>query len=439
MWFDSGSDSFRIAVWAPPRKASGQLARLYQTPLPRRLADRRSASTASWCRLGVVLVFILASSGLQFGGFGTKNVIDYIFAVPTPATPYYTMPAQPRRDSADTAQPDTAAQRGGSIAEVAARVGVSVATVSRVLNGHANVRPATRERVLAEIETSGYRVNELARNLRTAESRLLLTMVPDFGNPFYAEIVRGIDGVARQHGYFTLLCDTGADAGRERSYFDLLRRHRADGAICLDPATVQHANQAATALPWVACCEFDPGVGVPYVGIDNFLAARDAVRHLIARGRRRIALINSDEHYLYAQQRRDGYLDALAQAGLETRDAWRVNVNCLDYGAGAEAAAALMRQAEAPDAIFAVSDTLAVGVINGLRGAGRRVPDDVAVVGFDDIALAAQVDPPLTTVAQPMRELGETAARLLLQRLAVPEANVPGVLLPHRLVVRQSG
>ncbi|MFP6559937.1 LacI family DNA-binding transcriptional regulator [Paraburkholderia sp. B3] len=352
------------------------------------------------------------------------------------------MPAQLRRNPADPAQPDAGAQRGGSIAEVAARVGVSVATVSRVLNGHANVRPATRERVLAEIETSGYRVNELARNLRTAESRLLLTMVPDFGNPFYAEIVRGIDGVARQHGYFTLLCDTGADAGRERGYFDLLRRHRADGAICLDPATVQHANQAAaeaTALPWVACCEFDPGVGVPYVGIDNFLAARDAVRHLIARGRRRIALINSDEHYLYAQQRRDGYLDALAQAGLEARDAWRVNVNCLDYGAGAEAAAALMRQAEAPDAIFAVSDTLAVGVINGLRGAGRRVPDDVAVVGFDDIALAAQVDPPLTTVAQPMRELGETAARLLLQRLAVPDANVPGVLLPHRLVVRQSG
>jgi LacI family transcriptional regulator, repressor for deo operon, udp, cdd, tsx, nupC, and nupG len=359
------------------------------------------------------------------------------------------MPAQPRRNPADPVQPpaadshagpDAGGPRGGSIAQVAARVGVSVATVSRVLNGHANVRAATRERVLAEIETSGYRVNELARNLRTAESRLLLTMVPDFGNPFYAEIVRGIDGVARQHGYFMLLCDTGADAGRERSYFDLLRRHRADGAICLDPATVQHALAAeSTALPWVACCEFDPGVGVPYVGIDNFLAARDAVRHLIARGRRRIALINSDEHYLYAQQRRDGYLDALAEAGLEARDAWRVNVNCLDYGAGAGAAAVLMQQAQPPDAIFAVSDTLAVGVINGLRGAGRRVPDDVAVVGFDDIALAAQIDPPLTTVAQPMRELGETAARLLLQRLAVREASVPGVLLPHRLVVRQSG
>ncbi|HTR06609.1 MAG TPA: LacI family DNA-binding transcriptional regulator [Paraburkholderia sp.] len=350
-------------------------------------------------------------------------------------------PSPPQREDAGA----ESAARGGSIAAVAQRVGVSVATVSRVLNGHANVRAATRERVLAEIEASGYRVNELARNLRTAESRLLLTMVPDFGNPFYAEIVRGIDSVARQHGYFMLLCDTGADAGRERSYFDLLRRHRADGAICLDPATVQHANQAmageSTALPWVACCEFDPDAGVPYVGIDNYRAARDAVRHLIARGRRRVALINSDEQYLYAQQRRDGWRDALAEAGIEVRDAWRVNVNCLDYEAGAQAAAALMRQrrGDSPDAIFAVSDTLAVGVINGLRGTGWCVPDDVAVVGFDDIALAAQIDPPLTTIAQPMRELGETAARLLLRRLADPRASVPGVLLPHRLVVRESG
>lgn len=352
--------------------------------------------------------------------------------------------------------PGRDAVRGGSIAAVARRAGVSVATVSRVLNGHANVRAATRERVLAEIETSGYRVNELARNLRTAESRLLLTMVPDFGNPFYAEIVRGIDSVARQHGYFMLLCDTGADAGRERSYFDLLRRHRADGAICLDPATVQHANQQASrdgsaaadgqnaALPWVACCEFDPAMGVPYVGIDNFGAARDAVRHLIARGRRRIGLINSDDHYLYAQQRRDGYLAALAESGIEAHEAWRVNVNSLDYDAGAQGAEQLMQRrrgssAPVPDAIFAVSDTLAVGVVNGLRATGWAVPDDVAVVGFDDIALAAQIDPPLTTIAQPMRELGETAARLLLRRLADPQASVAGVLLPHRLVVRQSG
>ncbi|MGH8778894.1 LacI family DNA-binding transcriptional regulator [Paraburkholderia sp.] len=332
-----------------------------------------------------------------------------------------------------------AAPSGHSIADVAEQAGVSVATVSRVLNGHSNVRPATRDRVLAAIDASGYRVNELARNLRTAESRLLLTMVPDVGNPFYAEIVRGIDSVARQHGYFMLLCDTGADPGRERSYFDLLRRRRADGAICLDPAAVQQAlAEESGALPWVACCEFDPAVGVPYVGIDNYRAAYDAVRHLLARGRRRIALVNSGDSYLYARQREEGYAAALREAGITPDPRWRVGVASLDYAAGGAAAAALMQLPESPDAVFAVSDTLAIGVIAGLRAMGRRVPDDVAVVGFDDISLAAQVDPPLTTIAQPMRELGETAARLLLQRLANPLANVPGVLLPHRLVVRRS-
>ncbi|ALP62270.1 MULTISPECIES: LacI family DNA-binding transcriptional regulator [Paraburkholderia] len=332
-----------------------------------------------------------------------------------------------------------AASEGLSIAGVAEQAGVSVATVSRVLNGHSNVRPATRDKVLAAVSTSGYRVNELARNLRTAESRLLLTMVPDVGNPFYAEVIRGIDSVARQHGYFMLLCDTGADAGRERSYFDLLRRRRADGAICLDPATVQQAlAEESNALPWVACCEFDSSVGVPYVGIDNYRAAGDAVRHLLARGHRRIALINSDDHYLYAQQRQQGYLDALRDAGIAVDERWRQNVNSLDYEAGASAAALLMTQTDAPTAIFAVSDTLAIGVIAGLRSVGKRVPDDVAVAGFDDISLAAQIDPPLTTIAQPMRELGETAARLLLQRLANPREHVPGVLLPHRLVVRKS-
>lgn len=326
-----------------------------------------------------------------------------------------------------------------SITAVAEYAGVSVATVSRVMNGQGTVKPATRDKVLAAVDVLGYRMNHLARNLRTAESRMLLTMVPDVGNPFYAEIVRGIDSVARQQGYYVLLCDTGADPGRERSYFDLLRTRRADGAICLDPDTVQHAlAEEMGDVPWVACCEFDPDVAVPYVGIDNRAAAAEAVRHLIARGHTRIALINSDGRYLYARQREAGLRDALAEAGLALPPAWHVTVDGLDFAAGAEAARQLMSRDESPTAIFAVSDTLAIGVIRGLRDAGFAVPRDVAVVGFDDIAMAAQIDPPLTTIAQPMRELGETAARLLLQRLAQPKAAVPGVLLPHRLIERGS-
>jgi LacI family transcriptional regulator, repressor for deo operon, udp, cdd, tsx, nupC, and nupG len=328
-----------------------------------------------------------------------------------------------------------------SIADVAARAGVSVATVSRVLNGHTNVRQPTRERVLEAVAASGYRINELARNLRTAESRLLLTMVPDFGNPFYAAIVRGIDSVARQNGYYMLLCDTGAELSRERSYFDLLRGRRADGAICLDPAAVQKAlAEEASRLPWVACCEFDPSAGVPYVGIDNHAAAGDVVRYLVGKGHRRIALINSGHGYLYGQARLAGYLDALTDARIEVHPAWQIELQSLDYDAGEQAAARLLSLPAdiRPTAIFAVSDTLAIGVMQGVRGAGLRVADDVAVVGFDDIAVAAHVDPPLTTVLQPMQLLGETAADLLLKRLRDPHAEVPGVLLPHRLIRRRS-
>ncbi|CDG85725.1 alanine racemase [Janthinobacterium agaricidamnosum NBRC 102515 = DSM 9628] len=326
-----------------------------------------------------------------------------------------------------------------SISAVAARAGVSVATVSRVMNQQSGVRPATRDKVLVAVEALGYRMNHLARSLRTAESRMLLTMVPDVGNPFYAQIVRGIDTVAREHGYFVLLCDTGADEGRERSYFDLLRMRRADGAICLDPDTIQHAlAHEAASLPWVACCEFDPSVAVPYVGIDNRRAAFDAVGHLLERGHTRIGLINSDERYAYARQRRYGYLAALNGAGLEARAQWRRTVQSLDYAAGARAVLEIMAQPDPPTAIFAVSDTLAIGVLNGLRQLGKRVPEDVAVIGFDDIAIAAHIDPGLSTIAQPMRALGETAARLLLQRLADPTAVVPGVLLEHQLVLRGS-
>jgi len=326
-----------------------------------------------------------------------------------------------------------------SITAVAAHAGVSVATVSRSLNGQQGVRPATKARVDAAVTALGYSLNQMARNLRTSESRLLLTLVPDVGNPFYAEVVRGIDSVAREHGYHVLLCDTGADAGRERTYFDLLSARRADGAICLDPDTVQHglANMAAN-LCWVACCEFDADMPVPYVGIDNHQAAMDAVNHLIERGHRRIALINSDMRFLYARQRHAGYVDALKRAGLPLRREHVREVKSLDFAAGAAGAQRLLALKHPLTAIFAVSDTLAIGALRAIRAAGLKAGQDVAVVGFDDIALAAEVDPPLTTVAQPMRELGATAARLLLKRLADPSAQVDGTLLPHRLVIRES-
>ncbi|MEY5098001.1 MAG: hypothetical protein RJA36_720 [Pseudomonadota bacterium] len=326
-----------------------------------------------------------------------------------------------------------------SIIEIAKRAGVSIATVSRVMNASATVRPQTRERVESVIAELGYRPNFLGRNLRTAQSRLLLTMVPDFGNPFYAEIVRGIDSVARKEGYHVLMCNTSEGLEADRTYFDLLRNHLADGAICLDPDTIQQAlSREAGDLCWVACCEFDPGGQVPYVGIDNVRAAFDAVSYLIQRGHRRIALLNSDERFLYSRQRRQGYLDALSAAGLEPPAGGDITTLGLSYDHGRQALATMLSGGLRPDAIFAVSDTLAIGAMHGLRDAGLSVPGDVAVFGFDNIQLCTMVQPELSTVAQPMYELGETAATLLLRRMRQPDAEVDGVILGHELVIRDS-
>lgn len=324
-----------------------------------------------------------------------------------------------------------------SVQDIAERAGVSTATVSRVLNQSELVRPKTRAKVEAVIAEFGYQPNALARNLRTAESRLLLTMVPDFGNPFYAEIVRGIDSYSRSKGYHVLLCDTGANATEQDTYFDMLRHRLADGAICLDPDSIQHGISAELkGLNWVACCEYDPEANIPYVGIDNEKAAFDAVTYLISQGCRNIALINSDEQYRYARDRNKGYEAALAKAGLKKMKPQLTKG--LEFENGKRAAAELLKGSRKPDAIFAVSDTLAIGAIRAVRDAGLSVPQDVRVMGFDNIPIATIMDPQLSTVAQPMRELGETAARLLIDRLRQPQNSTGGILLQHELVLRQS-
>src|SRR5690606_1125576 len=262
----------------------------------------------------------------------------------------------------------------------------SVATVSRVLNGSDAVREPTRSRVADSIVALGYRVNRLARSLRTDESRLLLTMVPDIGNPFYAQIVQGINEAVQARGYDMLLCETGGRADHERRFLELLHTRRVDGAICLDPDTVQQAQQSeAQCFPWVACCEFDAHAPVAYVGIDNRAAAREAVQYLVSKGHSRIALVNSDMRFRYARERQSGYEDALRQAGIAARPDYSQSVQGLDFDAGQRAVARLLALDLRPTAVFAVSDTLAIGIMRGLRDAGLAVPADMAVMGFDDI------------------------------------------------------
>lgn len=319
---------------------------------------------------------------------------------------------------------------------VAALAGVSTATVSRVLNRSKPVNAETRERVEAAVAQLGYRANPFARSLISGESRLILVLVPDFANPFFAEIVQGIESVTRQRGY-NIVLSVASGSGPLDPVYDRLT----DGVISMAHASDGSAQAGASPrrkLPWVACSEFMPDdAGVPYVSIDHRQAAIDAVQYLLNRGHRRIALLSADEDYAWARQRRAGYEMALKRAGLKVDPAYVRVARGTDYADGSEAAGALLSLRQPPTAVFAVADTLAIGAIKAFRRAGRRIPDDIAVVGFDNVPLAQVFEPGLTTIAQPMRELGAGAAELLLELLS---GGTPAPrTLPHSLVVRESG
>lgn len=324
-----------------------------------------------------------------------------------------------------------------SINAVAKLAGVSIATVSRVLNKSKPVNAETREKVEAAVHQLGYRANAIGRILRKAESRLLLVLVPDFSNPYYAEIVKGAESVARRRGYHILLADAPDEWGHDAPALDALHNRLADGVISLAhlegrPELIDELRH----LPWVACSEFLPNSGVPYVSIDHRQAAIDAVQYLINRGHRRIGLITAQEDFLWAQQRREGYEAALKRAGLKIDPNLIRVVKGTDYADGGEAAGGLLALEEMPTAVFAVSDTMAIGAIKAFKRAGRRVPQEVSVIGFDNLPLSEVFEPALTTIAQPMRELGAAAAEMLLDRLA---GNMPASrTLAHTLVVRES-
>lgn len=324
-----------------------------------------------------------------------------------------------------------------SIHVVAQRAGVSIATVSRVLNRSKPVNDDTRRRVEEAVAALGYRTNTAGRSLAKSQSRLLMVLVPDFANPFYAQILQGAESVVRAAGYKLLLTDATSSDAAHQTALDAIYNRLADGVINLahlddDPAL----HDALHDLPWVNCSEFVPESGLPYVSIDHRQAAIDAVQYLLNRGHRRIGLVSADETFRWARLRHEGYEHAMQRAGIEPDPQLVRTALSLDYEAGAQAVGGLVALLEPPTAVFAVSDTLAIGAIKALRRAGRRVPGDIAVVGFDDLPLSAVFEPALTTVSQPMRDLGAQAAEILLARLTGDR--LESRTLPHQLVVRDS-
>ena len=328
-------------------------------------------------------------------------------------------------------------------ADVASEAGVSRTTVSFVLNNRTDVKipDETRQRVLTAAARLGYHPHGPARQLAAGRSHVVALVLRQTAEQIAADAVlvetlRGLAGAARMGG-FRILVEPMAPNGPDSTLDALVRAQHVDGLIISgprvdDPSLIALAHED---FPIVIQGAF-PGLPVTSVDVDNIAGARGAVEHLLSLGHRRIACVtNAPRAYTAAQDRFEGYRQALAGAGLSASDDL-VAEAAFDAPSGHTAMAQLLERAPF-DAVFVASDVVALGAIGALREAGRRVPEDVSVVGFDDIPLAAFFDPPLTTVRLPAYELGQAAGRALLERIAQP-AIPTRTLLPTELIVRAS-
>jgi LacI family repressor for deo operon, udp, cdd, tsx, nupC, and nupG len=327
-----------------------------------------------------------------------------------------------------------------TIQDVARSAGVSTATVSRVLSAPERVTEATRARVLEAVEHLGYAPNMAAKVLRTLRTEKILVTVPDISNPFFSQVIRGVEEAATAAGYSVLLGDTRHEPAREEQYAGMLRRKEADGLIFLghrlpEAAADMVAAQGARA-PIVNGCEYSPELRVSSAHIDNAQAAAQAMDHLYGLGHRRVGVITGP---LGSPLSRDRLAGAEAAAARHGRAA-ELSVVTGDFSieAGVEQASALLDRRPAPTAIFCFSDEMAMGALSALRRRGLSCPQDVSLVGFDGIRFAAFLDPALTTVSQPMEQIGHEVVGLLLEILRGQAGAPRHVTLPHELVVRGS-
>ncbi len=334
-----------------------------------------------------------------------------------------------------------------TIRDVAREAGVSVATVSRVLNGSGPVREETRQRVWTVAEALRYVPNQAARSLITRETLTLGVVLPDLYGEFFSEVIRGIDQGAQRERYHVLVSGSHDDWSEIEAAMQAMHR-RVDGLVIMSPDIEAGTLHAALppGLPVVLLNCAAQGRELTAINIDNRGGARAMVEHLVSVGRRCIAFIEGPARNHDAAERLAGYREGLAEAGVAAEPGWELPGDFTELG-GYRAIGTLLAQRALPDAIFAANDSMAVGALSALREAGIRVADDVAVVGFDDIPIARYMSPPLTTVHVPIAELGTRAVEALLRAVRSQGAG-PGrtrertaarrEVVPTRLVIRRS-
>lgn len=325
-----------------------------------------------------------------------------------------------------------------TIKDVAKAAGVSLGTVSRVLRNHGSVKPSTRERVLQVIEELNYHPNALARQLRTQETKTVVAIVPNIQNVLFHEVLFGIESEAESNGYQVLIADMHGQPTIEMHYFNAIQQRQVDGIISMSANMAQKLiEEGAGEYPMVMAIQSFENDSIPCVSIDNAAAAKAMMTHLIRIGYRNIAHITSSASLLLYQDRLNSYINTLKEHDIPV-DMELVRFGDSTIQGGYEQMESLLATGKPINAVFAAGDTMAIGAIKALKKNGLRVPQDCAVVGFDDIELSSLWEPSLTTIRQPKVQIGQFAFRKLLALMKKePILNMKDIL-PYELVIRES-
>lgn len=329
------------------------------------------------------------------------------------------------------------------IVDVARVAGVSTATVSRALSKPESVAKSTREAVLAAAAQTGYRINVAARNLRSRRTGAVVVLVPNLGNPFFSQILAGIEATLSSKGLSILMVDTMQSGTRPDFIREYLHPSRADGVIVLDGSLptdlLQPGGENGKQVPMVFACEWHPEENFPSVRADNGQGARLAVEHLVELGHEKIGYINGPEANVLSKFRLDAAKDTLEKLGKPVNDAWFLEGD-FTLQSGVMAARKWLDMDERPTALLCANDETAIGLISELHQCGVNVPSQLSVVGFDDVDIAQHYIPALTTVWQPRLELGTAVAQMLVEYITQGglDPEEPVMTLPVKLKVRKS-
>jgi LacI family transcriptional regulator, repressor for deo operon, udp, cdd, tsx, nupC, and nupG len=323
-----------------------------------------------------------------------------------------------------------------TISEVSKLAGVSVATVSRTLTMPEKVSAKTQIKVHDAVKKTNYKPNILARNFRTRKASTIVVLVPDIANIFFSRVIRGIEKTAMDMGYSVLIGDTQWLAEREYIYSNMVKTSQADGIIQLH-CRVPFEDNKDLSFPIVNACDCVKDFAMPTIQLDNRAAAKTMTEHLISLGHKRIAVILGPSESTLTEDRFEGYKSAIEESGL-TFNSEMISTGDFSIKSGQKAAQELLSKRIKPTAIFCFNDEMAFGAIHHIKKAGFSVPDDISVVGFDDISFAEYCDPPLTTISQPAEEFGAKAMLMLYNILQNNELTVKDQLLPFEIIIRES-